>query len=63
MTNMHNIIQSLSELDEDGLDEFDRSFLESVVERTGNGKAPGVLAEVELTRLERMYDRLCLTSS
>jgi len=51
-----DMICELGELAEDGdLNEFDRAFIESVVERTGNGIAPVSLQEGEADRVERLY--------
>jgi len=54
------MIVELGELADDGdLNKFDRSFIESVVERTGNGIAPVSLQEGEADRVERIYREKC----
>ena len=54
-------IQELGDALENGndLDEFDRSFLESVVERTCNGNHVAALKVGEADRVEAMHRRLC----
>ena len=54
------MIAELGELAEDGdLNEFDRAFVVSVVERTGNGKAPAALQEGEADQVEKLYREQC----
>ena len=55
-----DMIIVLGEIAEDGvMNEFDRAFIDSVVERTGNGIAPVSLQEGEADRVERIYRENC----
>ena len=54
------MIVELSDLSDD-LDEFDRAFLESVSERTGNGSQTAALQAGEADGVRTMYGRLCRT--
>ncbi len=56
-----NMIQALGDLvnDDHDFNEFDRSFIESAVERTGNGKAPTMLEESEVTKVEILHKEHC----
>lgn len=58
MSDLSDMIVELGELAEgDELNEFDRSFVESVVERTSNGRVPSALMKGEADRVEMLYGK------
>lgn len=53
---LSDMIVELGKLAEgDELNEFDASFIRSVVERTGNGRVPAALMEGEADRVEELH--------